>query len=292
MRDASKVLSFQRSSVRGMLLIACLTVFLLAHLIQASSVYDDYLQEVLEEAQADMEEDNYYDEMSDHEKLRSQFEEDELMKEEEERIRREEEAMRKEEQLRLAREKTKQQREEAFEAELRQMTADRQKIALAQKRKDAKVVRRVLRAAEMGDLYGVIGLRNMEFQIPSRTIKLGKMAWTIPGVSLFHISEKVIRKSYRLMALRVHPDKNKDGRAEEAFVAVENAASILSNDDLRREYDEQIREDRRVKIENARRLISNTLSRTLRVSNNAVAVFRKVLGPFAVPVSIIGVLLI
>ncbi|OEU08798.1 heat shock protein DnaJ, partial [Fragilariopsis cylindrus CCMP1102] len=51
-------------------------------------------------------------------------------------------------------------------------------------------------------------------------------------------SERDIRKQFRTRAMQIHPDKNNDGRAQEAFIAVENAASILSDKQQRNIYDE------------------------------------------------------
>ncbi|CAL5415515.1 unnamed protein product [Camellia sinensis] len=47
-----------------------------------------------------------------------------------------------------------------------------------------------------------------------------------------------IRKAYRKLSLKVHPDKNKAPGAEEAFKKVSKAFKCLSNDDSRRQYDQ------------------------------------------------------
>ncbi|KAI9125691.1 hypothetical protein K1719_003109 [Acacia pycnantha] len=46
-----------------------------------------------------------------------------------------------------------------------------------------------------------------------------------------------VRKAYRKLSLKVHPDKNKAPGSEEAFKAVSKAFQCLSNEDSRKKYD-------------------------------------------------------
>lgn len=50
-------------------------------------------------------------------------------------------------------------------------------------------------------------------------------------------SVEEVRKSYRKLSLKVHPDKNKAPGAEEAFKAVSKAFQCLSNEESRKKYD-------------------------------------------------------
>jgi len=50
-------------------------------------------------------------------------------------------------------------------------------------------------------------------------------------------SEEDIKKAYRKMALRFHPDKNKDSDAEEKFKAIAEAYEVLSNKQKRDAFD-------------------------------------------------------
>ncbi|CAF3427940.1 unnamed protein product [Rotaria socialis] len=52
-------------------------------------------------------------------------------------------------------------------------------------------------------------------------------------------SEKEIKRKFRQLALKFHPDKNKDPKAEEKFRNIAEAYDVLSNADKRREYDMQ-----------------------------------------------------
>eukprot|EP00210_Caulerpa_lentillifera_P009120 g8696.t2 len=57
-------------------------------------------------------------------------------------------------------------------------------------------------------------------------------------------SEDDIKRSYKKLALKLHPDKNKASGAEEAFKAVSRAFSCLSDEEKRNNYDTYGTEDR------------------------------------------------
>lgn len=69
-----------------------------------------------------------------------------------------------------------------------------------------------------------------------RQIKKKKDLYEILGLERTCTVEDV-RKAYRKLSLRVHPDKNKAPGAEEAFKSVSKAFQCLSNDENRRKYD-------------------------------------------------------
>jgi curved DNA-binding protein CbpA len=52
-------------------------------------------------------------------------------------------------------------------------------------------------------------------------------------------TEKEIKRKFRQLALKYHPDKNKDPTAEETFRNIAEAYDILGNSDKRRQYDAQ-----------------------------------------------------
>ncbi|KAK4405555.1 Chaperone protein dnaJ 49 [Sesamum angolense] len=70
-----------------------------------------------------------------------------------------------------------------------------------------------------------------------RQIKTKKDYYAILGVEK-SCSVEEIRKAYRKLSLKVHPDKNKAPGAEEAFKKVSKAFKCLSDDDSRRQYDQ------------------------------------------------------
>jgi molecular chaperone DnaJ len=46
-----------------------------------------------------------------------------------------------------------------------------------------------------------------------------------------------IKNQYRILAKKIHPDKNKEEKSEEAMVQINKAYEILSNEELRKKYD-------------------------------------------------------
>lgn len=69
-----------------------------------------------------------------------------------------------------------------------------------------------------------------------REIKKNKDYYAILGVEKT-CSVEEIRKAYRKLSLKVHPDKNKAPGSEEAFKKVCKAFKCLSNGDSRKQYD-------------------------------------------------------
>ncbi|GFQ05907.1 chaperone protein Dnaj 49 [Phtheirospermum japonicum] len=70
-----------------------------------------------------------------------------------------------------------------------------------------------------------------------RQIKTQKDYYSILGLEK-SCSVEEIRKAYRKLSLKVHPDKNKAPGSEEAFKKVSKAFKCLSDDESRRHYDQ------------------------------------------------------
>ncbi|KAK3138985.1 hypothetical protein QOZ80_5AG0376160 [Eleusine coracana subsp. coracana] len=70
-----------------------------------------------------------------------------------------------------------------------------------------------------------------------RDIRKKKDYYAILGVER-RCSVEEIRKAYRRLSLKVHPDKNKAPGAEDAFKLVSKAFNCLSNDQSRKTYDQ------------------------------------------------------
>jgi hypothetical protein len=254
--------------------------------VSAQDQYYDYVQEILEEDQ--QHHNDYYEDPSSYQ--------DNIHHQQQQQQQREDaELMRKAEEERVAREKTDRiamEREQVFQAELDKMNKDQKKAALRQKRKDAKIVRSILKAARNNKYYAVLGIRNWQLRIPPRDTKLGKYQVKIPGITLKHTSTKDIRKAFRSRALSAHPDKNRDGKAQEAFIAVEAAASVLSDERLRAEYDEEVKLVTAKRRHESKIVVVGVIDTVRGFVGKIIFVFRSVLGPFATPVIIIGALLI
>ncbi|GAU44441.1 hypothetical protein TSUD_400120 [Trifolium subterraneum] len=69
-----------------------------------------------------------------------------------------------------------------------------------------------------------------------REIKRKKNYYDILGLEK-NCTVDDVRKSYRKLSLKVHPDKNKAPGAEEAFKSVSKAFQCLSNEESKRKYD-------------------------------------------------------
>ncbi|XP_051127882.1 chaperone protein dnaJ 49 [Andrographis paniculata] len=70
-----------------------------------------------------------------------------------------------------------------------------------------------------------------------RQIRMKKDYYSILGLEK-NCSVEEIRKAYRKLSLKVHPDKNKAPGSEEAFKKVGKAFKCLSDDESRRQYDQ------------------------------------------------------
>lgn len=67
-------------------------------------------------------------------------------------------------------------------------------------------------------------------------MKMGKDYYKILGIAK-GASEEDVRKAYRKMALKFHPDKNKNAGAEEKFKEIAEAYEVLSDKKKRDVYD-------------------------------------------------------
>eukprot|EP00584_Thalassiosira_punctigera_P010421 CAMPEP_0172528630 /NCGR_PEP_ID=MMETSP1067-20121228/2965_1 /TAXON_ID=265564 ORGANISM="Thalassiosira punctigera, Strain Tpunct2005C2" /NCGR_SAMPLE_ID=MMETSP1067 /ASSEMBLY_ACC=CAM_ASM_000444 /LENGTH=332 /DNA_ID=CAMNT_0013312575 /DNA_START=245 /DNA_END=1243 /DNA_ORIENTATION=- len=193
----------------------------------------------------------------------------------------EEEAAKDAERMRL-------KREAAFEAELEKMNEEQRKKAQRQKSIDAKVVKRILKAHKSGKHYAVLGIRNLEVQIgPFYVFNL-----SIGPFVLFRVKTKAIKRVYRNLARTVHPDKNKDGRAEEAFHALETSAAILTDENKRSDYDKRIISARRRRNKYAMEGVVGASQVAWKRSVSTLRLAKRVLGPFSTPILVIGALII
>eukprot|EP00537_Pseudo-nitzschia_pungens_P012492 CAMPEP_0172384104 /NCGR_PEP_ID=MMETSP1061-20121228/1898_1 /TAXON_ID=37318 /ORGANISM="Pseudo-nitzschia pungens, Strain cf. pungens" /LENGTH=287 /DNA_ID=CAMNT_0013112609 /DNA_START=127 /DNA_END=987 /DNA_ORIENTATION=+ len=279
--------SNQRLALLALLLLAWSAILAAAGSVDADDE-DEFVRQVLEEDEHQHDQHHHYYDDENYEQAEQEQEQQQQQRE------KEEEAKRLEQEARAARERAEavaSERERLFEAEMQRMDEEQQKAALSQKKRDGKTVRSVLRSSERNNLYGVLGIRNVSLQLPAREVSLGSglFRFTIPGLTLLRgPSEKDIRRQFRKRALEVHPDKNRDGRAEEAFVAVEEAATILSDPRLRKEYDSERKLQRAERVEGYRKLVRTTVAYVWAITRRTIQVMQTLLGPFFVPVVIVA----
>jgi hypothetical protein len=267
--------------------------------------YDDFVQEVIEEDAWRHEEDEYEDEDFVYEEEEPPTPEDSY----EERLRRK----REEERLKAQAEEERRQRqeaEEAFSQELDRLAPEQQKLLKQKRRKDGQIVQRVLSAWQRQDYYAVLGIRR--FFPEGVTLIRGRnkggaedghadkhesppfyKIWDIvlrrtwPAWTVLRVPTRQIQQAYRSRAVQVHPDKNRDPRTSQAFVAVQDAVSILSDPKLRKEYEEERRQHRQA-VRQAwkdryHRVVHTTLRPIWKVAH-------KVVGPMTVPIVVVGAL--
>ena len=185
-------------------------------------------------------------------------------------------------------ERIRQKREAEFEAELKRMNEEQRKKAQIQKKKDAKVVTRILKSHNAGKHYAVLGIRNFEVQVGPFYI----FNFSLGPLILFRVKTKEIKRVYRNLARTVHPDKNKDGRAEEAFHALESSAAILTDEKQRSDYDKRIISARRRRNKYAMESVVGVSQQAWGKSVSSLRVAKKVLGPFSTPILVVGALII
>lgn len=263
---------FLSRSPSKLFLLSLIVIFVICRIDVAKAVNDDYdyVKEVLEEDQ------RHYADEADHTTPEDVIKQQQAQAEQE----------------RLAEEQAKAdrvvaERERAFQKELSKMNDDQRKAALKQKKRDARIVRQILKAEENQNLYRILGIRNWNVGIPDLQFRLGKRHLKF-RMKIKQTSTKDIRRAFRTRTKLVHPDKNRDGRAKQAFIAVENAASILSNEASRKQYDEEALLAKQARNAKARAIFDHGWTAVVQVFRAALSV----LGPFATPALVIGALII
>ena len=188
-------------------------------------------------------------------------------------------------------ERRAQERDAAFEKKLLKLDREEQKKARRKKKKDSALVSRLLKASEEGDYYAALGLSrrySLSRWIPKWLRNLSSLSNGKLG-GFVQISTSDIRKAYRNMATLVHPDKNHDGRSEQAFMALDEAYNLLSDPMQREEYDEVWSEQSLDRWQNRQSHLYQAMHGTKIVVSQTAGMVRKVVGPFAVPISILAV---
>ncbi|KAL1298458.1 dnaJ homolog subfamily B member 9 isoform X2 [Arachis ipaensis] len=85
--------------------------------------------------------------------------------------------------------------------------------------------------------YGNHGIRNNRGNRPvAMRASRGESPYEILGVSPSATSDE-IKRAYRKLALKYHPDVNKEDKAQEKFMRIKHAYNTLINSNSRRKYD-------------------------------------------------------
>jgi len=240
---------------------------------------DEYVRQVLEEER------RLEEEYARQEQEQNETPEERAARQEAERQAKEEAARQEKlEQLRL-------QREAKFEAKVAKMDEKQRKKALAKKKKDAKLNQRIIVASDKELHYAVLGINRFR----TTTLEIGPFhlfGIQIGPFPLFpKLSSKQIRQAYKQRARQVHPDKNNDGRAEQAFVEVQKSAEFLQNDEWRSEYDMALRTMRQEQRQHQIQLVTDTWNIIHSTITRVWGIVRTFLGPFATPILVLVALL-
>mmetsp|Transcript_1133 Transcript_1133/g.1648 ORF Transcript_1133/g.1648 Transcript_1133/m.1648 type:complete len:217 (-) Transcript_1133:316-966(-) len=161
--------------------------------------------------------------------------------------------------------------------------------------RERRLVNSIIKNVEQARYYEALGLhespkweRRFKFALFENTPK----EFVFFDFTLFRASGTEIKRAYRQRALGVHPDKNGHPLAAQAFDALENAKQALMDEREREEYDRVVKEHyRRVdeaRMETATRLVGFAYQKTM----DAFVVVKKVAGPFAMPLIIVGAIII
>ena len=118
---------------------------------------------------------------------------------------------------------------------------------------------------------------------------------TIPSIKLFPTSMNTIKKAYRTRAKYVHPDKNIDPNNNPddtviAFRLLDESTNFLLNPSLRQQYDKKIQQQRIQSIQSVQQKIQQTIRTSIQSTLRCIHTIRTLLGPFAFPVTVLGVL--
>ncbi|GMH69174.1 hypothetical protein TrST_g2298 [Triparma strigata] len=155
-------------------------------------------------------------------------------------------------------------REAAWEQELKAMKKNERQEAIRRRKNDKKVIDKVLKSKSA---YETLSLKPKWYEV-----------WKKEGVG---VSVKQVKKAYRNMAKRIHPDKNKDSRAEDAFDMLQEAYEILSVPESKKAYDRKLnlqkQSTREDQLSNAQDMAVNAFER----SRLMTKIVSTLLGPFA-----------
>ena len=181
-------------------------------------------------------------------------------------------------------------REEEFVLELERLESRRaRRRALREKRADARTVRSILSAAGRRpepSHYAVLGMGWWIRMVGGGGWYLGPLR-IVPG-----ITTRTVRRAYRTRSRQVHPDKNRDGRAEEAFRALEDSLDVLADDGRRRSYDLRVVERRRRRAGQVWGTARDALGMGSGAALGTFRAARRVLGPVATPLFVLGALMV
>jgi len=171
--------------------------------------------------------------------------------------------------------KVREARDRKFEDDLKRMDKQQRDKARRKRKDDAKVINKILNAGE--DLYSIMGIKG---------------TWWNPLSNPTSISQSGVKKRYRNLARKIHPDKNRDSGAEEAFDIVQDAYEVLSDKMKKREYDRKRERMRVNKREERKEMVNEGAGKVWGTARVVCKVVSTVLGPASTSFFLLGALII
>ncbi|GMI33173.1 hypothetical protein TrCOL_g2591 [Triparma columacea] len=125
-----------------------------------------------------------------------------------------------------------------------------------------------------------------------KTLRLSRPLWNPWSSFPKSASPKQVKKAYRDLARKVHPDKNKDGRAEEAFDKIQEAYETLSDKGKKREYDRKEERKRKARKEERKEIAVEGAGKVWGGISTFTRILSRLLGPASTSFFILGALIV
>merc|ERR1711862_733245 len=159
---------------------------------------------------------------------------------------------------------------------------DNKKTKYNNSKKNSKLINHIIKSYNNKNYYSVLKLQPLWMND-----MISKIPYPISNIlPLSCHDEKSIKKSYRKLSKKIHPDKNnsnKNNNSIEAFIALEESTKILLNNVTKKEYDNNLRMIRNEVYNTWLKRYTYILNIIKNIIINVRNVFKIIIGPFLTP---------